>query len=50
MRRVATYQEAMAAGRDAGNRSMRSGGRAVWSEADRDAAARVTLRLMGRAA
>jgi hypothetical protein len=33
-----TYELAMAAGRDAGNRSMRKAGRSAWSEEDRDAA------------
>lgn len=42
-----TYKIAMAAGRDAGNRSMRAAGRKVWSEADWNAAAAVTARLMG---
>lgn len=36
----ATYDIAMAAGRDAGNKSMRKGGRDHWSQEDWDAAER----------
>lgn len=49
-RRQANYTEAMAAGRDAGNRSAAAAGRAVWNEADWDAATAVTGRLLGVAA
>lgn len=45
----ATYAIAMAAGRDAGNRSMRASGRASWNEEDWNAAAKTTARLMGDA-
>ena len=37
---------AYAAGRDAGNRSMKAAGRTVWSEDDWNAAAQVTVQLM----
>jgi hypothetical protein len=42
-----TYQIAMAAGRDAGNRSMKAAGRSEWNEADWNAAAAETQRLIG---
>ncbi len=41
-----TYEIAMAAGRDAGNRSMRAAGRAAWNEDDYDVAARLVARLI----
>ena len=41
-----TYEIAMAAGRDAGNRSMRKAGRAAWNREDWDAAAEVTNKLL----
>jgi hypothetical protein len=41
-----TYEIAMAAGRDAGNRSMRAAGRTSWNEDDYDAAARLAARLL----
>ncbi len=41
-----TYKIAMAAGKDAGNRSMRAAGRTAWSKEDFNAAAEVTERLM----
>jgi len=50
MARTPTYQTAMAAGRDAGSRSMRAAGRPVWNEADYDAAADTVARLLGDAA
>jgi hypothetical protein len=37
------YQIAMAAGQDAGNRSMRKAGRTSWNEEDWNAACSVTL-------
>jgi hypothetical protein len=40
-----TYEIAMAAGRDAGNRSMKAAGRAKWNEEDWDAACAETERL-----
>jgi hypothetical protein len=46
-RRPATYAEAMAAGRDAGNRSMRAAGRTSWNDDDWNAACDVTQRLLG---
>lgn len=42
-----TYALAMAAGRDAGNRSMRKAGRASWNETDFDASVTEFNRLMG---
>jgi len=41
-----THNIAMAAGRDAGNRSMRESGRTVWSREDFNEAARVANELM----
>ena len=41
-----TYDIAMAAGLDAGNRSMRAHGRTSWSAQDAQAAARETNRLL----
>jgi hypothetical protein len=41
-----TYAIAMAAGQDAGNRSMRASGRTSWNEDDWNAAAAETERLM----
>lgn len=41
-----TYKVAVAAGRDAGTRSMRAAGRTQWNEEDWSAAAAVTARLM----
>jgi hypothetical protein len=41
-----TYKIAMAAGRDAGNRSMRKAGRTSWNEDDWNAAAAETERLI----
>ena len=49
MPRTATYREAMAAGRDAGNRSMRDAGRASWDETDYAAAEAMFDKLMGPA-
>ena len=43
-----TYELAMPAGQDAGNRSMRHAGRAVWNEEDWNIAAAVVERLLGR--
>jgi len=45
--RAATYKEAMAAGQDAGNRSMKAGGRTEWNEDDWNAAQAVVQRLYG---
>ncbi len=42
----ATYKVAMAAGRDAGNKSARLAGRTHWSQHDYDVAARVVAMLM----
>ena len=39
-------QIAYAAGRDAGNRSMRAAGRTEWNDDDWDAASEVTARLL----
>ncbi len=47
---TATYRDAMAAGRDAGNRSMQAAGRTEWNEDDWNAAAEVTGRLLGQPA
>ena len=41
-----TYNLAMAAGQDAGNRSMRKAGRTQWNDDDWDAAAAETQRLI----
>lgn len=41
-----TYDLAMAAGRDAGNRSMRKAGRSAWNREDWGAAAECTNRLL----
>lgn len=41
-----TYKIAMAAGRDAGNKSMRAAGRTGWNEDDWNVAAEVTARLL----
>lgn len=41
-----TYEVAMAAGQDAGNRSMHRGQRAVWNERDWNAAAAATAKLL----
>ena len=41
-----TKELAYAAGRDAGNRSMRAGNRVVWNEDDYNAASEVTNRLL----
>jgi hypothetical protein len=43
-----TYQLAMAAGRDAGNRSAKAAGRTAWNEDDFNTAAEVTTRLLVR--
>jgi len=43
-----TYPLAMAAGRDAGNRSMRRAGRNQWDEDDWNAAAETFERLRGK--
>jgi hypothetical protein len=43
---VPTYAIAMAAGRDAGNKSMKAAGRSAWNEEDWDAAAAITEMLM----
>jgi len=43
---TATYKVAMAAGRDAGNRSARRAGRTRWSEDDFNAAARVMEQIL----
>ena len=40
-----TYELAQAAGWDAGNASMRRGGRTKWSQEDWDEAAKVSSRL-----
>lgn len=45
----ATYRIAMAAGRDAGNRSAAMHGRTVWNEDDWNAAHDTTAKLIGRA-
>jgi len=42
---TATYKVAMAAGRDAGNRSARAAGRSAWSEVDYDLAERTFRQL-----
>jgi hypothetical protein len=44
---IPDYRTAMAAGQDAGNRSMVAAGRVAWDEEDFNAAAAVTLRLLG---
>ena len=44
-RRLGGYALAMAAARDAADRSMRAGGRSAWSEADRAVAFAVLERL-----
>ena len=41
-----TYEKAMSAGRDAGNRQMRKAGRSSWSLADRNLAAKVANKLL----
>lgn len=41
-----TYKIAMAAGRDAGNRSMKAAGRTKWNKKDWSAACAETERLM----
>lgn len=41
-----TYELAMAAGRDAGNRSMRRGGRTCWAVADWNVACETFARLL----
>lgn len=41
-----TYAVAMAAGQDAGNRSMRAAGRTAWNDDDWNAAQAVTARLL----
>jgi len=47
MKRITiTPQLAYASGSDAGNRSMRKGGRTRWNEEDRDEAASVTRNLL----
>jgi hypothetical protein len=43
---IPTYQIAMAAGQDAGNRSMREAGRTAWNEDDYNTAAEVANRLL----
>lgn len=43
---VLTYQIAMAAGRDAGNRSMKANGRTSWNEVDYNIAVETTSSLM----
>ena len=43
-----TYSLAMAAGQDAGNRSMRRAGRSKWDESDWNAAAETFARLWGK--
>lgn len=48
MKRLAlTYNDIMAAGEDAGNRSMRRAARKKWNRADWDAAVQVTDTLFG---
>jgi hypothetical protein len=42
-----TYKIAMAAGQDAGNRSMQKAGRKAWNADDFAAAAEVTRKLLG---
>jgi hypothetical protein len=42
------YDIAMAAGCDAGNRSMREAGRTAWNEQDKEVATEEFYRLMGR--
>jgi hypothetical protein len=44
-----TYKIAMAAGRDAGNKSAKTAGRTSWNEDDFNAAAAVVAKLMGDA-
>lgn len=44
---TATYEVAMAAGRDAGNASMKRAGRTSWAQADYAAAARTVAKLLG---
>lgn len=41
-----TYAIAMAAGRDAGNRSAKKAGRTVWSEEDYNVAAALVAKLL----
>lgn len=45
--RIPTHAEAMAAGRDAGNRSMRAAGRTAWNDEDWSAAEALYGKLMG---
>jgi hypothetical protein len=45
-----TYKIAMAAGRDAGNRSMKEGKRTAWNLKDRNAAAATFEKIMGKQA
>ena len=45
----ATYELAMAAGRDAADRSMHQAGRRRWNEADWNAGSEVFLRVMATA-
>jgi hypothetical protein len=45
MKRQVTYRLAMAAGQDAGNRSMRRHGRTVWNVEDWNAASRTFAKL-----
>lgn len=47
MKRQATYREAVAAGQDAGNRSMKSAGRTSWNDDDWTAAALTFEKLFG---
>jgi hypothetical protein len=42
-----TYKIAMAAGRDAGNKSAKASGRTSWNEDDFNAAAAVVAKLIG---
>lgn len=41
-----TYETVMAAGRDAGNRSMTAAGRAAWSEEDWSAAEAAMIQML----
>jgi hypothetical protein len=43
---TAVYRIAMAAGRDAGNRSMRAAGRTAWNETDWNIAADTARRVL----
>ena len=45
-KQTVTYKIAMAAGQDAGNKSMKAAGRTSWNDDDWNVAAETTARLM----